>query len=90
MSDLQGLLPESEKGEKLNYIKANTIVNKAISTYNGFPKMLKKDQMSASMVQQRDKALDQFIMLFDFTGTMSEAKELLYKKYQQPLLGEDK
>lgn len=86
MAELQGLLPEPEKGEKLNYIKANTIVNKAVSAYFGYPKLVKKDEMTDDMIQFRDRVLKDLIALFEIVGNFHDCKEVLYKKYQQPKL----
>jgi len=87
MDAIHDMLPEEEKKDKVNYIKANTIVNKAISNFYGLPKSLKKDQMSSDMLNLRDKALNQYVSLFDFfEGDTSKVKEMLYTKYQQPQL----
>ena len=42
MELLQYFLPPELKHERISYIKANTVVNKVVSTVFGFPKMLKK------------------------------------------------
>lgn len=86
MEALQGMLPEGFKKEKASYIKANTVVNKAISNYFGFPKMLKKDEMNPDMIQARDKCLDDYLKLFDVLEDNGQVKEVLYNKYKQKQL----
>lgn len=86
MEFLQHLLPDSAKKESVNFIKANVIVNKAVSNKFGFPKMLKKSAMNAEMIEMRGEALDDYIKLFEVMGNNSDVKEALYKKYKQVLI----
>lgn len=61
---------------KTNYIKANTIVNKVVSTKFGFPKMIKKDEMVPKMLKARQAILEDTVNLMrlrdeydlDFSG----------------------
>lgn len=46
-----------------HFIKANTIANKTISTMFGYPKMLKKDQMTPDMLVPRQEILDETVNL---------------------------
>ena len=46
-----------------DYVKANTIANKAISTMYGFPKMIKKADMSPEMLEQREPVLKDTVEL---------------------------
>jgi len=48
---------------KTDYIKANTVTNKTISSMFGYPKMLKKDQMTPEMLVQRQEVLDETVQL---------------------------
>ena len=82
MEALSHLLPEDLKGEELAYVKANTVVNKATSNLFGFPKMLKKAEMSEDMLQVREKVLDDYIKLFEVVEDNSTVSDILYKKYQ--------
>lgn len=82
MEALSHLLPDDLSGEALSYIKANTVVNKAVSNLFGFPKMLKKDQMSADMIEVRDKVLDDYIKLYEVIEDNSKVRDVLYEKYQ--------
>jgi len=81
MEQLQHLLPEDFKQEKISYIKANTVVNKAVSNAFGFPKMIKKLDMNNDMLMVRESVLDDYIKLFDVLEDNSEVKKVLYKKY---------
>jgi prophage antirepressor-like protein len=48
---------------KVDYIKANTIANKAVSTQHGYLKMLKKGDMSPDMLVERQQILDETVNL---------------------------
>ena len=45
------------------FIKANTIANKTVSTMYGYPKMLKKDEMTPDMLVPRQEILDETVNL---------------------------
>ncbi len=51
------------KPTHVNFIKANTIANKAVSTINGYGKMLKKGDMYPEMLIQRQAILDKTVEL---------------------------
>jgi len=82
METLQGLLPETDRVFKISYIKANVVVNKATSNYFGFPKMLKKSEMSSELLRLREKVLDDYIKLLEVYETTEGIKEFLYNKYK--------
>ena len=86
MALLQDLLPEHMRQEKINYIKANTVVDKAVSNYFGFPKMIKKIDMNKDMLEVRENVLNDYLKLFEVLQDNHEVKEVLYKKYAQPKL----
>ena len=46
-----------------HFIKANTVANKTVSTMYGYPKMLKKDQMTPDMLVPRQEILDETVNL---------------------------
>ncbi len=48
---------------KINYIKANTIADKAVSIKYGLPKMIKKADMTPDMLIDRQKILDSTVSL---------------------------
>ena len=82
MEALSHLLPDDLSGEALSYIKANTVVNKAVSNLFGFPKMLKKAEMSPDMLAVRDNVLDDYIKLYEVVEDNAIVKDALYAKYQ--------
>lgn len=86
MALLQDMLPEEAKQDKVNYIKANTVVDKAVSNYFGFPKMIKKVEMNKDMLEVRENVLNDYLKLFEVLQDNHEVKEVLYKKYAQPKL----
>lgn len=48
---------------KVDYIKANTIADKAVSSRYGHPKMVKKSDMSPEMLAEREAILDDTVQL---------------------------
>ncbi|MEB4785101.1 BRO family protein [Paenibacillus jamilae] len=51
---------------RVDFIKANTIANKAVSSLYGHPKMIKKDQMTPDMLVSRQEILEDTV---DLMGT---------------------
>ena len=49
--------------QKVDYIKANTIADKAVSSRYGHPKMVKKGDMSPEMLAEREAILDDTVQL---------------------------
>ena len=82
MEALSHLLPDNLSAEAVSYIKANTVVNKAVSTLFGFPKMLKKAEMNPDMVQVRDVVLDDYVALFEVLQDNGLVKDAIYAKWQ--------
>jgi len=70
--------------KRINFIKANTIANKAISTKYGYDKMIKKKDMTPDMLIERQPILDDTVNLmsvvdrFDLDLSVSEK---VYDKY---------
>ncbi len=50
---------------KVDYIKANTIANKAVSNKYGHPKMVKKENMTHEMLQERERVLGDVVTLME-------------------------
>jgi hypothetical protein len=48
---------------RVDYIKANTIANKCVSTRYGYEKMLKKGDMPPDMLAERQRVLDDTVSL---------------------------
>lgn len=51
------------KPVRVDFIKANTIANKAISNKYGYPTMVKKSDMTPQMLEEREKILDDTVEL---------------------------
>ncbi len=60
MSKLNGSLRQAGR---IDFIKANTIANKAVSTMHGYSKMVKKDEMSPEMLTDRQPILEDTVNL---------------------------
>lgn len=50
---------------RINFIKANTVANKAISNKYDYPKMIKKSEMSPQMLAEREPILDDVVQLME-------------------------
>lgn len=48
---------------RVDFIKANTIANKAISNKHGLPKMIKKGEMTPRMLAEREPILEDTVEL---------------------------
>ena len=73
------------KPVKVDFIKANTIANKAVSLKYGYPKMLKKADMNPVMLADRESLLDDTVELMSVNEKhglgLSVSKEI-YKHIQ--------
>jgi prophage antirepressor-like protein len=70
--------------EKIDYIKANTIADKAVSDRYGFPKMVKKGAMNEAMLQDRQSVLDDTVQLMALNDRLSlglSVSKAIYGKY---------
>lgn len=70
--------------KRINFIKANTIANKAISSRYGYNKMIKKKEMSPDMLIERQPILDDTVNLMsvvDKFGLEVSVSDEVYKKY---------
>lgn len=52
-----------KKPVRVDFIKANTIANKAVSNKYGYPTMVKKSDMTPQMLEEREKILDDTVEL---------------------------
>lgn len=71
---------------KRHYIKANTIADKAVSSKFGYPKMMKKEDMSPDMLVARQPILDDTIELMvtvEKYGLPIKVSETIYSKHLQ-------
>jgi Rha family phage regulatory protein len=65
-------------------IKANTIANKAVSNMYGFPKMIKKDEMTEEMLEQRQPILAETVELMAVNDKYNldiSVSENIYKRH---------
>jgi prophage antirepressor-like protein len=71
---------------RVDFIKANTIANKAVSGAFGYQKMVKKNQMTPEMLAQRQPILDDTVELMTVSekfGLGLSVSEAVYAKYIQ-------
>lgn len=60
---MQNLKKSLRKPVRVDFIKANVIANKAVSNKHGFPKMIKKAEMTPNMLVERQEILDSTVEL---------------------------
>lgn len=60
---MQNLKKSLRKPVRVDFIKANVIANKAVSNVHGFPKMVKKAEMTPDMLAERQEILDETVEL---------------------------
>lgn len=81
MQVLRGAL-ESDK--PINFIKANTIANKAVSTAFGYEKMIGKGDMTPAMLEVRQVILDDVVKLTEAKSNFNldiKVSKSIYDKY---------
>lgn len=67
---------------RVDFIRANTIANKAVSTKHGYPKMVKKSEMTPEMLTDRQELLEDTVELMkikDKYGLDLSVSEEVYK-----------
>jgi prophage antirepressor-like protein len=72
---------------KVDYIKANTIADKAVSTMHGCLKMVKKSDMDEAMLRDREPILADTVELMALNERFSlglSVSERIYQKYCAP------
>lgn len=70
--------------EPINYIKANTIANKAVSTAFGYKKMIGKDEMTLDMLEVRQVILGDVVKLTETKQQFNlniKVSKSIYDKY---------
>ena len=65
MKKLHDSIAASREPVRVDYIKANTIANKAVCNRHGIPKMVSKAAMSAEMLKERERVLEDVITLME-------------------------
>ena len=71
MKKLHDSIAASREPVKVDYIKANTIANKAVCNRHGIPKMVGKAAMSAEMLKERERVLEDVITLMELNERYS-------------------
>ena len=67
-----------------DFMKANTIANKCVSNMNGYPKMLKKAEMTPEMLEQREPVLKNVVELMTVKDKYDldiSVADNIYRKY---------
>lgn len=73
-----------DKPVRVDFIKANTIANKAVSTMHGRPKMIKKGDMPPDMLVHRQQILDDTVNLMSVKEKFNldlAVSKTVYNKY---------
>lgn len=65
MKKLHDSIAASREPVKVDYIKANTIANKAVCNRHGIAKMINKADMSAEMLKERERVLEDVVTLME-------------------------
>ena len=71
MKKLHDSIAASREPIKVDYIKANTIANKAVCNRHGIPKMVGKAAMSAEMLKERERVLEDVVALMELNERYS-------------------
>ena len=78
------LVSQIREVDRKHYIKANTIANKVVSTRYGFPKMVKKGDMTPEMLRDRQpifKEVARLMHMQDEYGLEFSVSSAIKKKY---------
>ncbi|MQM78830.1 BRO-N domain-containing protein [Lentilactobacillus buchneri] len=70
---------------RVNFIKANTVANKAVSTKYGYSKMVKKGEMTPAMLADREAVLDDTVKLMEVNdqyGLGISVSKAIYRNLQ--------
>lgn len=73
-----------EKPVRVDFIKANTIANKAVSSMYGYPKIIKKNDMTPDMLVKRQQVLEDTVNLMALVkkfGLELSVSKTIYNKY---------
>lgn len=83
--EAMAIIQKAHKSDKpINYIKANTIANKAVSTAFGYKKMIGKDEMTPDMLEVRQAILDDVVKLTETKQQFNldiKVSKSIYDKY---------
>jgi prophage antirepressor-like protein len=73
-----------KKPVRIDFVKANTIANKAVSNMNNYPRMIKKKEMEPLMLVQRQSVLEDTVELMSAVDKFNldcSVSEKIYEKY---------
>lgn len=83
--EAMAIIQRAHKSDKqINYIKANTIANKAVSTAFGYEKMMAKEEMTPDMLEVRQVILDDVVKLTETKNQFNldiKVSKSIYDKY---------
>lgn len=83
--EAMAIIQRAHKSDKqINYIKANTIANKAVSTAFGYEKMIGKEEMTPDMLEVRQIILDDVVKLTETKNQFNldiKVSKSIYDKY---------
>ncbi|HHW7196735.1 hypothetical protein [Staphylococcus aureus] len=83
--EAMAIIQNAHKSDKpINYIKVNTIANKAVSTAFGYKKMRSKDEMAPEMLEVRQVILDDVVKLTETKNQFNldiKVSNTIYDKY---------
>jgi len=83
--EAMAIIQNAYKSDKpINYIKANSIANKAVSTSFGYSKMIGKDAMTPDMLEVRQVILDDVVKLTETKQQFNldiKVSKSIYDKY---------
>ncbi|MFF0674631.1 Bro-N domain-containing protein [Staphylococcus xylosus] len=83
--EAMSIIQNAYKSDKpINFIKANTIANKAVSTAFGYSKMIGKDAMTPNMLEVRQIILDDVVKLTETNQQFNldiKVSKSIYDKY---------
>lgn len=89
-NSMQFLHDNLEMPTTKDYMKANTIANKCVSSLYGYPKMIKKADMTPEMLEQREPVLKEVVELMAVKDKYQldvPVSESIYKRYEQKAVG---
>lgn len=83
--EAMAIIKRAHKSDKqINYIKANTIANKAVSTAFGYEKMISKEEMTPDILEVRQIILDDVVKLTETKNQFNldiKVSKSIYDKY---------
>lgn len=85
-NSMQFLHDNLEMPTTKDYMKANTIANKCISTLHGYPKMVKKGDMTPEMLADREPVLKEVVELMSIKDKYQldvSVAESIYKRHKE-------